>query len=173
MNIKGENVILRAVSLKDTDLLLGLINDSDTEKMLAGSSFPVSIEEQEKWIVAQNGRTDVLRCIITTLEDDSGIGTIILTDINLKNGVAQVHIKIDKNKGRGKGYGKDALNAIVNYAFDELRLNCIYAEVLECNIISQKLFETCGFKREGILCARVYKSGKYNNIISFSKLKEV
>lgn len=172
MNIKGNNVVLRAVSMKDAKLLLELINDSDTEKMLGGSSFPVSLEEQEKWIASQNGRTDVLRCIVTGIDDDTGLGTVILTDIDYKNGVAQVHIKMDKENGRGKGYGKAALNAIVHYAFEEMRLNCVYAEVIEYNTISQRLFEKCGFKREGTLRARVYKSGKYNNIILFSKLKE-
>lgn len=171
MNIHGNNVILRAVSTKDTYLLMDLINDAETEKMLGGSSFPVSYEGQEKWIMAQSGRTDVLRCIIALKESEEGIGTIILSDIDTKNGVAQVHIKMDKRRGRGKGYGADALNTIVNYAFDEMRLNCIYADVLEYNIISQKLFEKCGFHKEGVLRSRVFKGGKYINVFSYSRLR--
>ena len=60
MNIQGKNVVLRAISMKDANLLIELINDAETEKMLGGSSFPVSLEGQEKWIAAQAGRTDVL-----------------------------------------------------------------------------------------------------------------
>lgn len=172
MNIKGNKIVLRAVSLKDAELLMGLINDPETERMLGGSSFPVSFEEQESWIAAQQGRTDVLRCIVMLENDETGLGTVFLTDIDSKNGVAQVHIKMDKNRGRGRGYGKDALNTLVNYAFEEMRLNCIYAEVLESNIPSQTLFEKCGFKKEGLLRSRVYKEGKYNNMVSFSKLKK-
>lgn len=172
MNIRGKNIILRAVSLKDAILLMNLINDSETEEMLGGSSFPVSLEEQEKWIISQQGRKDVLRCIVMRLDDEVGVGTVILTDIDRKNGVAQVHIKMDKNEGRGRGYGKDALNTIVNYAFDEMRLNCIYANVIEYNDSSRALFEKCDFKREGILRSRVYKNGKYNDIVSYSKIRE-
>ena len=172
MNIQGNSVVLRAISMEDANLLMELINDADTEKMLGGSSFPVSLEGQEKWIAAQTGRTDVLRCIVALVENGEGIGTVILSDIDTKNGVAQVHIKMDKQQGRGKGYGTDALNAIVNYAFDEMRLNCIYADVLEYNTASQKLFEKCGFHRDGVLRSRVFKGGSFINVISYSRLKE-
>lgn len=172
MNIQGKNVILRAISMKDAPLLMKLINDAETEKMLGGSSFPVSLEGQEKWIAAQMGRTDILRCIIALEEDEEGIGTVILSDIDTKNGVAQVHIKMDKQRGRGKGYGADALNAILNYAFDEMRMNCIYADILEYNIVSQKLFEKCRFHRDGVLRSRIYKGGRYINVFSYSRLKE-
>ena len=172
MNIQGKNVVLRAISMKDANLLMELINDAETEKMLGGSSFPVSLEGQEKWISAQTGRIDVLRCIVALKENEEGIGTVILSDIDTKNGVAQVHIKMDKQRGRGKGYGSDALNTIVNYAFGEMRLNCIYADVLEYNTVSQKLFEKCGFHRDGVLRSRVFKGGRYINVVSFSRLKE-
>ena len=172
MNIQGKNVVLRAISMKDANLLMELINDAETEKMLGGSSFPVSLEGQEKWISAQTGRIDVLRCIVALKENEEGIGTVILSDIDTKNGVAQVHIKMDKQRGRGKGYGSDALNTIVNYAFGEMRLNCIYADVLEYNTVSQKMFEKCGFHRDGVLRSRVFKGGRYINVVSYSRLKE-
>lgn len=172
VNIQGDRVILRAISMKDASLLMELINDPDTEKMLGGSSFPVSLESQQKWISSQSDRKDVLRCIVSSMDTEEGIGTVILSDIDPKNGVAQIHIKMDKQKGRGKGYGTDALNAIVKYAFDEMRLNCVYADVLEYNAISQKLFEKCGFHRDGVLRGRVFKGGSYIDVVSYSRLKE-
>lgn len=169
MIIRGEKIILRAISLKDTDLLLNLINDPETEKMLGGFSYPVSREEQERWISNQFGRNDVFRGIVATVDDsDRGLGTVILSDIDSRNGVAQIHIKMDQEIGRGKGYGTDAVRAVVNYAFNEMRLNCIYADILEYNIPSQRLFEKCGFHKDGVLRSRVYKNGQYINLISYS-----
>lgn len=173
MNILGDKVILRAITMSDADLLVNLMNDPDTQKMLGGHSFPVSLEGQQKWISAQIGRNDILRCIVADKEKaEAGVGTIILSDIDYINGVAQVHIKMDKDTGRGKGYGTDALKAVVKYAFNEMRLNCIYADVLAYNEISQKLFQKVGFTKDGVLRARAFKNGHCVDVYSYSILKD-
>lgn len=173
MNIWGDKVILRAITMSDADLLVNLMNDPDTQKMLGGHSFPVSLEEQQKWISAQIGRNDILRCIVADKGSiEIGVGTIILSDIDYINGVAQVHIKMDKDTGRGKGYGTDALKAVVKYAFNEMRLNCIYADVLAYNEISQKLFQKVGFTRDGVLRARAFKNGHHFDVYSYSILRD-
>lgn len=173
MNIIGEKILLRAINLNDAEFLMDLINDPNTEKMLGGKSFPVSYEHQCKWIETQSKpNREILRCIIVETDNtEQRIGTIILNNIDYCNGTAEVHIKLDRTEVR-KGYGTDALNTIVTYAFNEMRLNCVYAEILEYNASSIKLFEKCGFIREGILRSRVYKSGRYFNTIMFSKLRE-
>ena len=74
--------------------------------------------------------------------------------------------------GQGKGYAKDAVNTLVNYAFDELRLHCIYANILSYNEKSVHLFEKCNFQREGILRARVYKQGNYIDVYPYSRLSD-
>ena len=168
MNIYGEKTVLRAIEPSDNAPLLELINDPNTEKMLGGSSFPVSETAQAKWICDQMGRTDVLRCIVADkATPKQGIGTVILSDIDRKNGNAQVHLKLSQ-AGRGKGYGTDALKAVVDYAFRQLRLHCVYAHILEYNEPSQKLFRKCGFQKEGILRNRVFKDGTYIDLISYS-----
>ncbi len=172
MNIYGEKIVLRAITDTDTDFLLELINDPETEKMLGGSSFPVSKEEQKKWIGRLEMERNILRCVIAEKENvEQGVGSVILSDIDMKNGTAQIHIKMAKEKGRGKGYGTDAVGTIVKYAFHELRLNCVYAEVLSYNVPSQKLFLKCGFHQDGVMRSRVYKDGNYTDVISFSCLK--
>lgn len=174
MIIRGEKIFLRALEKKDTCLLLDIINDPDTENMLGGSSYPISYDMQCEWIENQKNDNTVFRTIIALNDEKkTGIGTIILSNIDMKNGTAEIHVKLAVANNRGKGYGTDAVNTIVKYAFNEMRLNCIYAEILEYNQPSIKLFEKCGFKKEGILCSRVYKGGKYINLMSFSKVREI
>ena len=168
MNIYGEKVLLRAIEPGDNALLLEMINDPATEKMLGGGSFPISEVSQAKWIADQTGRNDVLRCIVADRNvPEHGVGTVILSDIDQKNGVAQVHVKLAPSC-RGKGYGTDALRALVNYAFTQMRLHCVYAHVLSYNEPSQKLFVKCGFQKEGVLRARAFKDGCYVDVISYS-----
>lgn len=171
MIIVGEKVRLRALEASDSNLLRELMNDAETEYMLGGWSFPISEIEQSKWLEAYKQSTNLLRVMIDVNEQT--IGTAILSDIDYKNGVAQIHIKLTKGDGRHKGYGTDTINTLVRYAFSELRLHCIYAQVIEHNTISRGLFRKCGFEEEGIMRARVFKAGNYINVYVLSKLNSV
>lgn len=170
MIINGNGILLRAVEESDNAMLLSLINDPDTEMMLGGSSWPVSEAEQLKWFEHQERSRDVLRCIVALKENGKAIGTIILSDIDQKNATGHIHIKMSKDGGRGKGYGTDAVNTMVQYVFEELRLNCIYANILSYNEASIKLFERCGFKRDGVLRQRVFKKGRFVDMLAYSKV---
>lgn len=171
MHIFGDKIVLRAIEKSDNDMLLSLVNDPGTEKMLGGSSWPVSSDEQMAWYERQKEEKNVLRCTVASRSAGEALGTVILSDIDYGNGTAEIHIKMDKEKGRGKGYGTDALKTLARYAFQELRLHCVYANVLSSNVISKKLFEKCGFEREGVLRARVYKGGKYQDFESYSMIE--
>ncbi len=167
MRIFGSKTVLRAIEESDNSMLLELINDPETEVMLGGKSYPVAKHEQKKWFEGQSNNEKILRLIVAEKDSDSPVGTLIFTDIDLSNGTAQLHIKM-ATESRGKGYARDAINSAVGYAFNEMRLNCLYAEILEHNKVSVKLFETCGFSRDGLLRARVFKGGKYLNLYSYS-----
>ncbi len=172
MNIYGEKVILRAIEAEDNDMLLSLVNDPETEKNLGGASFPTSSTTQKRWFESQTQNDSVLRCVIAKKDDPkTGLGTVILSGIDRRNGVATVHIKLCEN-ARGQGLGTDSVKAVVKYAFYEQRLNCVNSAVIEYNLASQKMFEKCGFKKDGVLRQRVYKNGKYYDMHSFSVLKD-
>jgi RimJ/RimL family protein N-acetyltransferase len=171
LNIIGEKVLLRAIEVSDKDTLLDIINDSETEHSLGGWSFPVSKLSQEEWIKNQKQNQHILRCMISEKEQNKIVGTVILSDIDYKNGTAEIHIKLVKDI-RGKGYGHDTVKTLVNYAIDELRLNCVYAHVNNYNTPSLNLFKKCGFVQEGILRSRVFKKGEYHDVVVLSKLKE-
>lgn len=170
MNIIGDRIYLRAVELSDKEMLLDIINDEQTEYELGGWSFPISNLNQEEWIKSLKPDNNTLRCVIVNKEGDRAIGTVILSDIDYKNGTAEIHIKLG-NQIRSKGYGAETINLIVDYAFNELRLHCIYAHINSYNEKSQNLFEKCGFVKEGILRDRIFKKGNYHNVYSYSLLK--
>ena len=171
MNIYGNLIVLRALEPEDNSMLLELINDPETESMIGGKSWPVSALQQSQWLERQTN-DNVFRCAIADRKSNAALGTLIINDIDRQNGTAQIHIKMAKAEGRGKGYGTDAIRTGVEYAFKEMRLHCIYAIVLSTNVISQRLFTKCGFKQEGILRSRSFKGGKYVDAYSYSILPE-
>lgn len=172
MNILGSKIYLRALEEEDSGMLLELINDPETEKMLGGWSFPVSAAEQEQWFKGLERDVSTLRCAVVPHGEKGAVGTVVLSEIDYKNASAQVHIKLAKGSGRRKGYGRDAIKAVLRYAFEELRLNCVYAQVLPDNELSRKLFERSGFREEGILRERLYKNGGFQDVCVYSILRK-
>ncbi|MDD4096326.1 MAG: GNAT family protein [Oscillospiraceae bacterium] len=170
MNIKGKRVFLRAVEISDRDVLLSIINDENIENGLGGWSFPVSELQQEDWIRSLKLNDKTLRCMIVSNADNQAVGTVILSDIDYKNGTAEIHIKI-MDQGQGKGFGSESISLLASYAFNELRLNCIYAYVNSYNEASQTLFEKQGFIKDGDLRGRIFKRGQFHNVYSYSLLK--
>src|SRR5690606_16517152 len=112
------------------------------------------------------------RCIIQDKDSGESVGTIILNKIDYKNGNAAIHIKIANGDYRGRGYGTDAVTTVIRYAFEELRLHCVYAQINSDNIGSQKLFSKCGFAEEAELKDRIYKKGNYLSVKLYSIFNE-
>ena len=172
MIIEYQDIRLRAIEREDLELIREMINDPIIENMTGGGGLPVSKYAQEKWFESLYSNNNEVRLIIDT-EQYGAIGTVMLTDINYRNSVAQFHSKIATSKDiRGKGYGTKATYALIKYAFEQLNLNTIYSNIIEYNIASQKVKEKCGFKKDGVLRNRVYKNGKYYNIIAWSITKD-
>ena len=170
MNIKKDNILLRSIEDKDLEFLREMINDPEIKKMTVGQCNYVTEEEHLKWFSNLKNEKNRLRFMIEI--DRVTIGTIILENIDLSNKNASISIKIGKTDFKGKGYGTKALRLILKYAFDELDLHMIYANVLEYNEASKKLFEKCGFKIDGIKRDAVYRDGKFHRLYLFSIIKE-
>lgn len=169
MNIYGEKIFLRALEERDNVMLRELMNDPETERLVCGASWPVSESGQKQWLANLKNDPNMLRCAVQCIESGESVGTVILSDIDRHSGTAELHIKL-ASAGRGKGYGTDCIKAVTAYAFRELRLNCVYANILEYNTASQKLFEKCGFHKDGVLRQRVYKGGRYVDVTAWSLL---
>lgn len=170
MIIDNGTIILRAIEERDLPFLQEMMNDPAIEKMTGGGCFPVSLDRQKRWFDSYNQQEE-LRCMIQIKNADT-IGCIMLTNIDWKNRTAELSQKTKANtKQRKENDMWDAMMGFLNYAFNELNLNCIYGTVLEYNLLSRKLAKKCGLKEEGVLRQRIYKNGKYHNLIANSIIK--
>ena len=171
MIINAHTVVLRAIEESDLPLLYSMINDPEIERMTGGSCFPVSKDRQARWFTNYDQQKD-LRCMIE-IKGGVTIGTIMLTDIDWKNRTGQLHQKIKAEvTDRKKNDVYDAMMGFLNYAFNELDLQCVYGTVLEYNLLSRKLAMRCGLKEEGVLRSRIFKNGGRWNLIANSITRE-
>jgi len=89
-----------------------------------------------RWGISFKGSSDI-------------IGTLGFNKV-IKNYKATIGYDL-KSKYWGKGYMIEALNTIVSYGFENLRINRIEAEVMQGNVGSEILLKKLNFKKEGII----------------------
>ena len=69
-----------------------------------------------------------------------------------------------------KGYGTDALRALIGYLFKKLTLHRVWLGTYEHNKRAIRAYEKVGFKKEGLMREDAFICGKYVNTIILSIL---
>lgn len=73
---------------------------------------------------------------------------------------------------KGKGYGREAITALIRHAFEQMDINRLWLDVYPDNHVGIALYESLGFVKEGVL-RQNYKSERgYLDQIVYSILKE-
>lgn len=88
------------------------------------------------------------------------------------NKSCKIGMTIGEKEQWGMGYGTEALIELIRYSFEDLGMNRIGAEIFQFNERSIKLFEQCGFQREGVERELVYKDGKFKDQYIYGLLRK-
>lgn len=103
---------------------------------------------------------------IRELLSEHMIGFLGLWDIEWTHGNAWVAIGLGDREYWGKGYGTEAMNLALNFAFTELNLYRVSLGVFEYNTRAQKSYEKSGFSVEGRLRKVVQRAGRRWDVVS-------
>ncbi|MBN1177315.1 MAG: GNAT family N-acetyltransferase [Dehalococcoidales bacterium] len=87
--------------------------------------------------------------------DGTHIGNCTCYDIDDKKSEAQLGIMIGDREYWDKGYGTDAVNALVDHVFETTTINRLYLKTLPWNVRAQKCFQKCGFTP----CGKMNRNG--------------
>jgi RimJ/RimL family protein N-acetyltransferase len=164
--IHGERVFLRPFEPTDAELYRRWRADAEP-MILAGwkDRAPLSLAQSAARMdrIATDQGKDYYTFVICLLADDRPIGEVGLSELDLRNGSAEVGIFIGEVDEWGKGYGTDAVNAIVGFGFAELRLERIWLEVWTENARAMRAYEKAGFVHEATLRNDRYEGGRYTS----------
>ena len=75
-------------------------------------------------------------------------------------------------KAWGHGYMSEVVQVIVQYGFEVLSLNRLYAHHMLRNPATGRVFEKNGFKQEGLLRQRVQKWEQYEDVVPWAILRQ-
>ena len=89
------------------------------------------------------------------------VGVCGLCHIDWINRHAEVSIYIGPEEWQHKGVGTEVLHLLAKKAFSEFNLIRLWAEVYQFNESSVRLFEKCGYTREGTLRNHIIRGGIY------------
>lgn len=152
VTLQGQNIHLRALEPEDLEFVYAIEND---ENMWEVSN---TITPYSKFLIRQyleNAHQDIyeakqLRLVICKKGSTEAIGLIDLFDFDAKNKRAGIGIIIQNEVDKNNGFGKEALGLVINYAFEQLQLHQLYANIGTENKASESLFTTFGFERIGV-----------------------
>jgi RimJ/RimL family protein N-acetyltransferase len=103
---------------------------------------------------------------ITNTINDKPIGYVSIKGINWVEDRAEVGIAIMDKKYRGQGYGTEALQQAVDYAFNELGLTVLGLTVFPSNQRAIQAYEKIGFQKAEILeNSWLLPNGEYTDML--------
>jgi len=152
VTLQGNTIFLRALEPEDLAFIYHIENDENIWEV-SNTQTPYS-----KFLITQyleNAHQDIyeakqLRLAICKNENLEAIGLIDLFDFDPKNKRAGVGIIIQNDVDRNNGFGKEALGLMINYAFHQLQLHQLYANISTENLPSLSLFTTFEFEKIGV-----------------------
>ena len=171
--LRGELIYLRPAEREDLPRFVRWFADAETTRHLMARA-PFSLPMEEQWfeqMVAEQGKT-TYHFVICRLANDEPIGTAGLHDLDFVNGKAEFGISIGEKGEWNKGYGTDALNAICDFGFGELRLERIELQVYAPNARAQRSYEKAGFVPEGTLRHRHFAEGRHEDVLIMGLLRD-
>ena len=171
--LRGEQVWLRPVEPEDIVLNSATAGDAEVGHFL-GVKTPQSKATAERFA------TEILKAVgetgfpyaICLLDGDLTIGTVFLRSVDKVNGSGVVGIFLGDRRYLGQGYGTDALNALVDFGFGELRLERIELEVFDFNARAIKSYVKAGFRTDAILRRARFHRGVHHDVHIMSILRD-
>ncbi len=167
-----ERLILRQPDLQDAKEIKRLAGDKEIAATTTNIPHPYEDGMAEYFI--NKCKEDFLDnkglvLAITLKENKSLIGMIGLT-LNPEFSSAEMGYWVGKEYWN-KGYCSEAAKAMLNFAFDELKLNRVHAHHFANNPSSGKVMQKIGMKYEGTLREHIFKDGKFIDIATYGIIK--
>lgn len=172
-NLKTNRLILRRMNLSDADQIFALRSNPEIMQFIPRPLIKTK-EEALDFISAMDVTIDtntVINWAITTKEDDKLIGMIGFYRMKPENHRAEVGYILSA-EFHGQGIITEALERIIQFGFEEMKLNSIEAVIDPENFGSEKVLLKNNFIKEGHFKEHTFFEGKFLDSVFYSLLKK-
>lgn len=159
----GEKIYLSPIDKNDYLKYTKWLNDMDVAMGMTFANLLID-EEAEKNALDRLSKEPFNFAIIVK-ENDQVIGNVGFPRLDYINRVGEVGIFVGDKDYWGNGYGKEALELLLDFGFNLLNLNNIYLKVFSFNSQAIKCYKKIGFKEVGRLReAKIIGGNKYDEV---------
>ena len=164
--IKGTRVRLREKRLADASLDYAWKTDTELAYLDATSPLGIPFSRYLSSYAEELRYANARRhCFAIETLDGKHIGNCMYYNVDEDGVEAELGILIGERDYWDKGYGSDAVTALITQLFKETNLKRIYLHTLDGNIRAQRCFQKCGF----LPCVRVTRDGRNFIIMEIRK----
>lgn len=149
--------------------------------------LPVSEEQEERWYEANLSRPPGEQAWAIDAQVPASasagllpsaaepgwvhIGSCGFHEIDWRSRWGEAGIAIGDKTQWGKGFGTDALRALIGFGFRDLNLHRIMLRVFDDNARAIRSYEKVGFKTEGRLREDEFRNGRYRDTVIMAILR--
>lgn len=171
--IKTPRLLLRKMKLNDAEELHRMRSDEEVMKYIDRPRTATLKDAKEllRKFIFDTENNNIVNWAIAWPETNKMIGTIGLWNFQKTNYRAEIGYMLAAEMQR-KGLMIEALEAVINYAFNVIKLHSIEATINPGNEASTKILERNGFVKEAHFKENFYFNGKFLDSIVFSLLNK-
>lgn len=173
--IYGKRVILREYQEEDFRYIRKWVNEPKITDYLSDVFlYPHSVYNTEKFLafMMENADEKTQGFVIGDIQSGKYLGQIDLFKIDWKNRCGELGIVIGNLDNLNKGYGREAIDLLLDFAFNRMNLHRIELEVHDYNERGYRCYQSCGFQEEGRQRKKLFHKGAYCDKIQMGILKE-
>jgi RimJ/RimL family protein N-acetyltransferase len=169
--IEGKKVRLVAVGTEYLQHYKRWINDPEVADYLGTVGFPFNLKEERQWVERSMTSGDSGAHFTILTKKGKPIGNMALMDIDYTHRNAQLGIMIGEKAYWNRGYGTDAIDTLLEFAFSTLGLHKVELRLNVSNKRALACYKNCGFKLEGKKREQTFHRGKYCDELIMSILR--
>jgi RimJ/RimL family protein N-acetyltransferase len=166
--IHGERTVLRAIERDDLPNYVQWLNDPAVLAYF-GNLIPMSLAQEERWY--ENMLQDPRQCNFAIELEGQHIGGAGFGSIDGRNRSAEVGLFVGLPDSWDQGLGRDVLEALLRFGFEQMNLHRIYLRVFADNARAVHLYETVGFRHEGCWRQAEFRHDCYHDLLWMSILR--
>ena len=154
-----------------TEKYLGWLSDLEVTKYLEVSNYKQTKDTVISYVKRFNNPENYIFAIIVN-ETNDHIGNITLQNINWIHKFAIEGIMIGDKKYWNGGYATEARSLLLEFAFNDLKLNRIISSAFVDNVAGIRSNSKLGYKKEGLLRSHMILNGQYSDVVQQGILKK-